>query len=73
MQLQTANIVNRAPISAMEMNELREKNEEQQKKINNSKMLGTPGARLDEELLQLKLEGQKLDEQRLEIKKKGYL
>ena len=69
MQLQTASIVNRAPIRAMEMNEVRKKIEEQQKKINNSEMLGTPGARLDEEPLQLKLEGKKLHEQRLEIKK----
>ena len=42
-QLQPPNIVDGAPISVMQLNELRGKIEEQQKKINNSKMLGTAG------------------------------
>ena len=52
----------------MELNELRVKIEKQQKKGNNSEMLGTAGTGLDEELRQLKLEGQRLREQPLETK-----
>ena len=43
--------------------------EEQQKKIDNSEMLGTAGARLEEELRQLKLESQRLSDQLLETKR----
>ena len=42
---------------------------EQQKKIDNSVMLGTAGARLEEELRQLKLESQRLSDQLLETKR----
>ena len=55
MQHQPHNVVDRAPISVMKLNELREQIEEQQKKINNSEMLGTAVARLKEELRHLKL------------------
>ena len=43
--------------------------EEQQKKIDNSGMLGTAGTRLEEELWQLKLESQNLGDQMLETKR----
>ena len=43
--------------------------EEQQKKIDNSEMPGTAGARLEEELWQLKLESQSLGDQMLETKR----
>ena len=42
---------------------------EQQKKIDNGEMLGTAGARLEEELRQLKLEHQWLSDQLLETKR----
>ena len=40
-QIQPANIVEKTPISVIELNELRDKIEEQQKKLNNIEMLGT--------------------------------
>ena len=43
--------------------------EQQQKKIDNSEMLGTAGARLEEELRQLKIESQRLGDQLLETKR----
>ena len=43
--------------------------EEQQKKIDNSEMLRAAGARLEEELRQLKLESQRLGDQLLETKR----
>ena len=43
--------------------------EEQQNKIDNSEMRGTAGARLEEELRQLKLESQRLSDQLLEIQR----
>ena len=42
--------------------------EEQQKKIDNSEMLGTAGDRLEEDLRQVKLESQRLGDQLLETK-----
>ena len=66
-QLQPPNIVNRAAVSVGELSETQQRIEEQQKKIDNSEMLGTAGARLEEEL-QLKLESQRLDDQLLETK-----
>ena len=48
------------------LNDLRGKNEAQENKINNSKMLKTAGVRLEEELRQFKLEGQRLQEQLLD-------
>ena len=62
-------IVDRAPIIVIEPNYLHEKIEGQQKKITNSEMLETAGAQLEEELRQLKLEGQSELEQLLETKK----
>ena len=62
MQLQPPNIVNRFPISVMEPNEQLAKTEKQQKKINNSEMLGPARTRLKEELRQLKLEAQNNNE-----------
>ena len=50
IQFQPANIVDRAPISVMQMNELQGKIEKQQRKVNNSKMLGTAWAQLKKEL-----------------------
>ena len=44
-------------------------NKEQHKKIKNNEMLGTAGARFEEELWQLKLEGQRLQEQFLQTKR----
>ena len=67
-QLQPPNIVDRAAISVMELNGMHQRIEEQQKKIDNSEMLGTGGARLEEELRQLKLVSQKLSDQLLETK-----
>ena len=49
-QLQPPKTVERAAISVMELNEMRQRIEEQQKKIDSSGMLGTAGVRLDEEL-----------------------
>ena len=43
--------------------------EEQQKKIDNSEMLGTGGVRLKKELRQLKLKSQRLSDQLLESKR----
>ena len=43
--------------------------EEQQKKIDNSEVLGTAGDRLEEELRQLKVESQRLADQLLETKR----
>ena len=45
------------------------RNEEQQKKIDNTEMLGTAGVRPEEELRQLKLESQRLSDQLLETKR----
>ena len=68
-QLQPPNIVDRAAISVRELNGMHQRIEEQQKKIDNSEMLGTAGARLEEELWQLKLESQGLSDQLLETKR----
>ena len=68
-QLQPPNIVDRAAISVMVLKGMHHRIEEQQKKIDNSKMLGTAGARLEEELRQLKLESQMLSDQLLETKR----
>ena len=66
-ELQPPNIVVRAAISVGELSEMQHRIEEQQKKIDNSdEMLGTAGARLEEELRQLKLESQRLGDQLLE-------
>ena len=67
-QRQPPKIVDKAPISVMELNELHVKIEEQQRKIINSKILGTYLARLEEEFRQLKLEDQRLHEQILKTK-----
>ena len=67
-QLQPPNIVDRAAISVGELSEMQHRIEEQQKKIDNSEMLGTAGARLEEELRQLKLESQRLGDQFLDTK-----
>ena len=58
-QLQPPNIVDRAAISVGELSEMQHRIEEQQKKIDNSEMLGTAGAGLEEELRQLKVESQR--------------
>ena len=68
-QLQPPNIVDRAAISVGELSEMQNRIEEQQKRIDNSEMLGTAGARLEEELRQLKLEKQRLGDQLLETKR----
>ena len=68
-QLQPPNIVDGAAICVMELNGMHQRIEEQQKKIDNSEMLGTAGARFKEELLQLKLESQRLSGQLLETKR----
>ena len=68
-QLQPPNIVDRADISVMELNEMQHRIHEQQKKIDNSEMLGTAEARLEEELRQLKLESRRLGDQLLETKR----
>ena len=67
--LQPTNIVDRAAISVMELIGMHQRIEEQQKRIDNSEMLGTAGARLEEELRQLKLESQRLSDQLLETKR----
>ena len=59
-QLQPPNIVDRASISVIELNGMHQRIGEQQKKINNSEMLGTAVARLEEELRHLKLENKKV-------------
>ena len=69
MQLQPPNIKDRAQISVMELNEMHQKIEEQQQKIDNSEKLGTAGERLRQELWQLKLESQRLSNQFLETKR----
>ena len=48
---------------------MHQRTEEQQKKIDNSEMLGSAGARLEEELRQLKLESQGLSDRLLETKR----
>ena len=68
-QLQPPNIVDRAAISVGELSEMQHRTEEQQKKIDNSEMLGTAGARLEEGLRQLKVESQRLGDQLLETKR----
>ena len=68
-QLQPPNIVDRAAISVMELNGMHQGIEEQQKKIDNSEMLGSAGAGLEEELRQLKHESQGLSDQLLETKR----
>ena len=68
-QLQTPIIVDRAAISVGELSEMQHRIEEQQKKIDNSEMLGISGARLEEELRQLKVESQRLGDQLLETKR----
>ena len=68
-QLQPPNIVDRAAISVGELSEMQHRIEEKQKKIDNSEMLGTAGARLEEELRQLKVESQRLGDQLLETKR----
>ena len=68
-QLQSPNIVDRAAISVVELSEMQHRIKEQQKKIDNSEMLGTAGHRLKEELRQLKLESQRLGDQLLETKR----
>ena len=55
--MQPPNIANRAAFNVVYLNELQQRNEEQQKKIDNSEMLGTAGVGLQEDLRQLKLEG----------------
>ena len=52
-----------------ELSEMQNRIEEQEKKIDNSEMLGTAGTRLEEELRQLKLESQILGDQLLENKR----
>ena len=68
-QDQPPNIVDRAAFSVGELSEMQHRIEEQQKKIDNSEMLGTAGAGLGEELRQLKLESQRLGDQLLETKR----
>ena len=68
-QLQPPNILDRAAISVMELNGMHQRIEEQQKKIDESEMLGTVGSRLEEELRQLKHESQRLSDQLLETKR----
>ena len=68
-QLQPLNIVERAAISVMELIGMHQRIEKQQKKIDNSEMLGTAGARLEEELRHLKLESQMLSGHLLETKR----
>ena len=68
-QLQPPNTVDRAAISVGELSEMQHRIEKQQKKIDNSEMLGTAGDRLEEDLRQLKLEIQRLGDQLLETKR----
>ena len=72
MLLQSPNILGRVSIRVMELKELRDKIEEQQKNTNNSEIVRTAGARLEEELRPLKLEGQKLHEQLLQTKQIAF-
>ena len=67
-QLQPPNILDRAAISAMELNGMHQRIEEQQKKIENNEKLGPAGAQLEEELRQLKFESQSLSDQLFETK-----
>ena len=67
-ELHPPNIVDRAENIVMELNGMHQRIEEQQK-IDNSEMLGTAGARLKEELRQLKLESHRLSDQLLETKR----
>ena len=53
----------------MELNGMHQRIKEQQNKIDNSEILGTAGARLEEELRQLKFESQRLSVQLLETKR----
>ena len=66
--LQPPNIVDRAKISIMELNEMNLRIEEHQKKIDNNEMLATAGIQIKEELWQLKFESQSLSDQLLETK-----
>ena len=68
-ELQPPNIVDRAAVGVMELNEIYQRIEEKQKKIDNSKMLGTAGVRLEEELRQVKFQIQRLSDQLLETKR----
>ena len=68
-QLQPPNIVDRAAISVGELSGMQHRIEKQQKKIDNSEMLGTAGAPLEEELRQLKVKSQRLCDQFLETKR----
>ena len=68
-QLQPPNIVDRAAISVMELNEMHQRIKEQQKKIDNSEMLGTVGFRIEKVLRQVKLESQRLSDQLLKTKR----
>ena len=52
----------------MELNEVHQRIEEQQKKIDTSEILGTAEVWLEEELRQLKLEKQRLSDQLHETK-----
>ena len=58
-QLQPPNIVDRIAISVMELNEMHHRVEEQQKKIDDSEMLGAARVRHEEELRQFKPEIQR--------------
>ena len=62
-------IVDRAAISFGELSEMQHRIEEQQKKIDNSEMPGIAGARLEEQLRQLKFDSQRLGDQLLETKR----
>ena len=68
-QLQPPNIVDRAAVSVGELSEMQHRIEKQQKKVDNSEMLGRAEARLEEELRQLKIESQRLGDQLLETKR----
>ena len=68
-ELQPPNIDDRVAISVMESNEMHQRIEEQQKKIDNSEMLGIAAVRLKEELRQLKLESKWLSDQLLQTKR----
>ena len=61
--------MDRAAISLIDLNGMHQRIEEEQKKIDNSEMLGNAGARLKEELRQLKLESQRLSDQLLETRR----
>ena len=68
-QLKLPKMMDRAAIRVMELNEMHQRIEEQQKKIDNSEMLGTAGVRLEEERRLLKLERENLSDQLLETKR----